>query len=74
MVRASFGCYNTSEDIDRLADMLERIRLGDYEGRYEVDVTSGEYTPRGYTDSFGKFFLLDREAVVGERMHGACGR
>jgi selenocysteine lyase/cysteine desulfurase len=33
LVRASFGCYNTTDDVDRLAEMLERLARQDYRGR-----------------------------------------
>jgi cysteine desulfurase/selenocysteine lyase len=59
MIRASFGCYNNKEDIDRLVSMLDRVARGDYLGKYELDVTSGEYNPTGYQDSFQEHFLLE---------------
>lgn len=58
LVRASFGCYNTRDDIDALVDMLERIVRGDYRGDYELEKTSGEYTPKGWTDPIGEYFKL----------------
>jgi selenocysteine lyase/cysteine desulfurase len=58
MVRASFGCYNTLEDIDRLAGMLERIARGDYRGRYR-QLTSGEYVPEGVGDErYDEYFAV----------------
>jgi selenocysteine lyase/cysteine desulfurase len=57
LVRASFGCYNTIEDVDRLADMLERIAGGDYRGRYR-QLPSGEFMPDGHDDNFTPFFAL----------------
>src|SRR3990172_286101 len=50
MVRMSFGCYNTEADVERLAEMLERIARADYLGDYQLDSSSGEYTPAGYED------------------------
>ncbi|HEX9675332.1 MAG TPA: aminotransferase class V-fold PLP-dependent enzyme, partial [Anaerolineales bacterium] len=50
MVRMSFGCYNTEADVERLAEMLERIARSDYLGDYQLDSSSGEYTPAGYED------------------------
>lgn len=74
MVRASFGCYNTLDDVDRLAGMLERIARHDYQGRYR-QLTSGEFVPDGLpAERFDDFFAvpeptwLDRGA--GPR---ACG-
>jgi cysteine desulfurase/selenocysteine lyase len=48
LVRLSFGLYNTLEEIDRLADALQRIARGDYRGDYEQDRATGEYHPRGW--------------------------
>ena len=58
MVRASFGCYNNTEDVDRLLEMLRRILAGDTLGDYEVDIPSGEFMPRGYQDDFSPYFAL----------------
>ncbi len=59
MVRVSFGCYNNSEDIDRLATMLERIARGDYQGDYRVEPSTGEYLPVGYEEPLADYFLLE---------------
>jgi cysteine desulfurase / selenocysteine lyase len=59
MVRASFGCYNNSEDVDRLIDMLQRIARGDYSGEYVLDRASGEYYPANYHEQLEQFFLLE---------------
>lgn len=48
MVRASLGCYNTEEDIDFLADMLERIVKNEYSGSYFVDPVTGMYRTETY--------------------------
>ena len=48
LVRVSFGCYNTHEDIDHLLSMLKRICAGDYTGDYVVDPSSGTYLPRQF--------------------------
>ncbi|HPL28208.1 MAG TPA: aminotransferase class V-fold PLP-dependent enzyme, partial [Anaerolineae bacterium] len=48
LVRASLGCYNTSDDVDHLVDMLARIIARDYRGDYVIDRTSGMYLPRGW--------------------------
>ena len=49
LVRVSFGCYNTVEDIDELVDWLARILRGTYQGDYVLDPRSGSYSPRGWT-------------------------
>ncbi|MEA3339933.1 MAG: aminotransferase class V-fold PLP-dependent enzyme [Chloroflexota bacterium] len=59
MVRASFGCYNNSEEIDRLIEMLERIARGDYQGDYRVNPSTGEYLPLDYEEPLADFFLLE---------------
>ena len=59
MVRASFGCYNSTDDIDRLAVMLERIARGDYQGDYRVEPSTGEYLPVGYEEPLADYFLLE---------------
>lgn len=60
MVRMSFGCYSSREDVDRLLEMLVRIGAGDYSGDYVMEKRSGSYLPRGYTDDFSP--------ILGSRM------
>jgi cysteine desulfurase/selenocysteine lyase len=48
LVRASFGCYNTLDEIDHLLELLERITRGDYGGDYVVHKATGDYVPRTY--------------------------
>ncbi|MBU0492882.1 MAG: aminotransferase class V-fold PLP-dependent enzyme [Chloroflexi bacterium] len=59
LVRASFGCYNDTSDVDRLAEMLERIARGDYQGEYRLEPSTGEYLPVGYEEPLADYFLLD---------------
>jgi selenocysteine lyase/cysteine desulfurase len=61
MVRASFGCYNTIEDVDRLAEMLERVARGEYQGRYHQR-TSGEYVPDDADERFDEYFAVPEPA------------
>ena len=58
MVRMSFGCYNNTEDIDRLVDMLERVVRGDYQGDYRLDSSNGEYHPTDYEEPFTDYVPL----------------
>ena len=58
MVRMSFGCYNNTDDIDRLVHMLERIARGDYRGDYRLDPSTGEYAPTDCRDPLSDHFLL----------------
>jgi selenocysteine lyase/cysteine desulfurase len=48
LIRVSFGCYNTKEEIDILVEMLKRIIAGDYIGEYVVDKSNGFYWPRQF--------------------------
>lgn len=58
MVRISFGCYNQKDDVDRLVDMLQKIVKGEYFGNYQLDRSSGEYTPAKYQDHFKNHFMI----------------
>lgn len=59
MVRASFGCYNNTDDVDRLVEMLQRIVRRDYRGDYALDRASGEYRPRNFHEPLEEYFLLE---------------
>lgn len=48
LVRASFGCYNTLEEVDHLLEMLKRIVHGDYHGDYVQERVTGDFLPRNY--------------------------
>ncbi len=48
MVRASLGCYNTTDEIDALVEMLERIVRKEYKGRYVQDKSTGAFHPEGF--------------------------
>jgi len=58
MVRISFGCYNNTEDIDQLIEMLERIARGDYQGDYQPKPSTGEYVPANFKEPLADHFLL----------------
>jgi selenocysteine lyase/cysteine desulfurase len=58
MVRASFGCYNDTEDVDRLLEMVDRVVRGDYQGEYDLIPSTGEYIPVGYEEPLDEHFLL----------------
>ncbi len=67
MVRVSFGAYNTREEVDTLADALERIAGGGYRGDYVQDPASGEYAALGWSPPDVPFFSArpDRTAAQG---------
>jgi selenocysteine lyase/cysteine desulfurase len=56
LIRASFGLYNSFEDIDRFAEALEKIGRGEYKGTYRQDIASGEYHPDGWQPDFERYF------------------
>lgn len=56
MVRASFGCYNNVDDVDRLVEMLHRIGRGEYLGDYELNRRSGTYWPKNFDYDFSEYF------------------
>jgi selenocysteine lyase/cysteine desulfurase len=58
LLRASFGLYNTTDDVDALVAALQRIATGDYRGQYDQDVASGEFKPRGWQPDFEAYFAL----------------
>ena len=58
LVRASFGCYNTLEEVDHFTDMLAKVVAGDYQGNYVQDPVSGAYWPEGYDPQPEAFFKL----------------
>jgi selenocysteine lyase/cysteine desulfurase len=56
LIRASFGLYNTFEDVDTLVDALSRISTGDYKGKYVQDRATGEYSPVDWKPDFSEYF------------------
>lgn len=55
-VRASFGIYNSTEEIDRLTAILEKICVDGYVGDYELNIVKGEYKPRNFEINTGNYF------------------
>ncbi len=58
LVRVSFGCYNTEDEVDWFAEMLERVARGEYRGEYSQDPASGAYTAAGYAPKIERYFGL----------------
>lgn len=57
-IRASFGLYNTTDEIDEFVEMIEKIASGNYAGEYELDRAKGEYFPKDYQIDFEEYFKL----------------
>ncbi len=72
MVRASFGCYNNRDDIDRLAEMLCVVARKQYKGTYRLDRASGSYWPEGFRYPLHDYFpyLSFTEAAVADTYAG----
>ena len=58
LVRMSFGCYNTTEEVDYTVELLARIAAGDILGDYGQDPASGTYCPLGYQPDYEQYFAL----------------
>lgn len=58
LIRASFGLYNTTEEVDALADALSCITRGEYRGRYRQNRATGEYFPEGWAPAYDRYFQL----------------
>jgi len=56
LIRASFGLYNTFEDVDALVEALHRISRAEYHGEYVQDRATGEYIPEGWAPNFEEYF------------------
>ncbi|HTS00648.1 MAG TPA: hypothetical protein VML00_12890, partial [Bacteroidota bacterium] len=62
------GCYNTTADIDALAEMLERVARGEYRGTYVQNPASGAFHAKGYEVDFARYCSLAAPPVAG-RVH-----
>lgn len=58
LIRASFGLYNTLEEIDIFVEALVDISRGSYHGNYIQDRASGEYNAQDWQPEFNKYFSL----------------
>lgn len=58
MIRASFGLYNTFEEIDAFAEALTHIVHGEYKGQYYQERATGEYKPINWQPRFEEYFAL----------------
>ncbi len=63
MVRMSFGCYSTEEDVDRLIEAIDVVRNRSYVGEYRQLPRTGEYLPVGYEDDFGGYWKYPEEVI-----------
>jgi selenocysteine lyase/cysteine desulfurase len=58
LVRISFGCYNSTEEVDCLVDALHKIARGEIAGDYVQDPASGAYHERTFKPELDGYFKL----------------
>ena len=58
LVRASFGLYNTTQEIDALANALSVIARGAYRGQYAQDPATGAFHAQGWQPDLSASFTL----------------
>jgi cysteine desulfurase/selenocysteine lyase len=59
LIRASFGLYNTLDEVERFAEAVEAITGGDYRHVYTQNVETGEYSPDGWAPEFARYFKIN---------------
>jgi cysteine desulfurase / selenocysteine lyase len=59
MIRASFGLYNSVDDVEVFLDALGHIVRGEYKGQYTQNIATGEYIPLGWQPKFEQYFSLE---------------
>jgi cysteine desulfurase/selenocysteine lyase len=58
LVRASFGCYNTTQEVDRFIAVLSQVASHQWRGQYVQDAASGEYRLQGFRPDLDEYFRL----------------
>ncbi len=58
LIRASFGLYNTLDEVDAFIEALTRIARKDYRGNYLQDIATGEFHAEGWMPDFEAYFSL----------------
>jgi cysteine desulfurase / selenocysteine lyase len=58
LVRISFGCYNSTEEVDCLVQALHKIAAGEIAGDYVQDLASGAYHERTFKPELEDYFKL----------------
>jgi cysteine desulfurase/selenocysteine lyase len=58
LVRISFGCYNSIEEVDWLVKGLRNIARGEIAGDYEQDPASGSFRERSFRPELDDYFKL----------------
>jgi selenocysteine lyase/cysteine desulfurase len=58
LVRISFGCYNSTQEVDLLVRALRRVSRGEIAGDYEQDLATGTFWERSFHPDLGQYFKL----------------
>ena len=58
LLRISFGCYNSREEVDVLVRALRNIAAGEIRGDYEQDAASGRFAERTFKPDLAEYFRL----------------
>ena len=58
LIRASFGLYNSLEEVDRLVEALNEISRGQYKGKFVQDKVTGEFSPVDWQPDYAQYFQL----------------
>jgi selenocysteine lyase/cysteine desulfurase len=58
LVRVSFGCYNTHEEVEWLIKALRKIARGEIAGDYEQDLGTGTFYERTFRPELEQYFKL----------------
>jgi cysteine desulfurase/selenocysteine lyase len=59
LTRASFGFYNTTDEIDIFIEALKDIVNSKYQGEYVQDKVTGDFRPVGWEPMFEDYFSLE---------------
>ena len=58
LVRISYGCYNSHEEVDWLVRALRKIACGEIAGDYEQDQATGTFWERTFHPDLDQYFKL----------------
>jgi cysteine desulfurase/selenocysteine lyase len=58
LVRISYGCYNSREEVDWLVRALQKVACGEIAGDYQQDQATGTFWERAFRPEMGEYFKL----------------
>ena len=58
-LRASFGLYNSTNEVDKFIEALINLQSRKYIGEYVQDRSSGDYSPNGWQPNYSDYFLIN---------------